>query len=94
MARNRQETTNVSGMYFGPRVVVTIGASPYLLTNNESWPVAVFVAAGAVSLIEFSRDEITFDNAGMIGGQFRLNPGDSLRITYTVTPPDVVYCVM
>jgi hypothetical protein len=49
------------------------------------------LALGTISLVEFSRDQVTWDNCGLLGGQFRLNPADSLRITYLIAPTLVAY---
>jgi len=51
----------------------------------------LLVTGGNVSLVEFSRDAQVFDTMGMLMGQFFLNPGDWLRITYLVAPTVVYY---
>lgn len=72
------------------RIVIILTSSPFVIMNSTSVLLAVFVSLGTVSLIEFSRDQETWDNCGVIAGQFRINPGDSLRITYVIVPPTVV----
>lgn len=67
---------------------VTSGTSPYTYTA----PVKGFmlVTGGTVSLIEFSRDGVTFYDTGQISGSFTLNAADQLRITYS-GPPTLVW---
>jgi hypothetical protein len=52
----------------------------------------VLLNGGTVSLIEFSRGGTVFDPIGsLLSGDFMLNPGDGLRITYTIAPSVVYY---
>ena len=85
-----------SGMFDGTRVSISPGASPYVFQNPLAVPVIVLVSVttAVISLIEFSRDGVTFDPVGLIAGQFRLNPGDRLRVTYTVATPVMTYYPM
>ena len=85
------QTWATSGFFNGARSAVTVGASPFTLINTESVPIAAIVSLGTTTLIEFSRDGVTFDTIGLIAGQFRLNPGDRLRVTYTLLPTIVYY---
>jgi hypothetical protein len=75
----------------GDRIPLTPQASPWNLINPLNTPAEVFIAAGTVTLIEFSRDQTNWDLVGLLGGQYRLNPGDALRITYIVAPTVVAY---
>src|SRR5437899_10476747 len=68
----------------GIRIPLTVGASPYVVQNPLNTPGEVFISGGTVTTIEFSRDQATWEVCGLLGGQFRLNPGDSLRVTYVV----------
>lgn len=63
---------------------VTPGASPY----TYSAPVggALIVQGGTVTLIEFSRDGVTWFDTGVIAGMLPVNAADQLRITYAVAP--------
>jgi len=64
----------------------TVGASPYVYTNNSVNDQSVIVQGGTVSKIEFSRNGGSFIDTGATSGMFALSPLDSLRITYTVVP--------
>ena len=44
------------------------GASPYTYTNANAYVEDILVAVGTVSLIEFSRDGVTWYTTGMIAG--------------------------
>ena len=85
------QTWATSGCFNGLRAAVTVGASTFTFINPEATPVAAIVSLGTTTLIEFSRDGVTFDTIGLIAGQFRLNPGDRLRVTYTLLPTIVYY---
>jgi len=62
------------------------GASPYVLQNATDWDQDIIVAGGTVSAIEYSQDNITYYNLGVVAGMFRLSPLDYIRITYTGAP--------
>lgn len=59
-------------------------ASPYTFTASVKG--FMLITAGTVSLVEFSRDGVTFYSYGTTSGQFALNSADRLRVTYTVAP--------
>ena len=61
------------------------GPSPYTYQNTGDFTVDAIVTGGTVSAVEFSRDATTFF-AVSAGTQISLNPGDYLRVTYTVAP--------
>lgn len=65
-------------------VPTTPGASPYTYTA----PVKGFmlITGGTVSLVEFSRDGVTYYSYGTTSGQFQVNASDLIRVTYTVAP--------
>lgn len=63
---------------------VVIGASPYSYSALRQG--ALIVSGGTVSLIEFSRDGITYYDTGQTSGMFPINASDVIRITYTVAP--------
>src|SRR5712671_6278941 len=85
------ETQTINLHSLGPRGVITVGASPCSIQNSMNTRVMVLVSIGTVTLIEFSRDGVTFDAVGLIAGQFHLNPGDWLKITHVVAPTVVFY---
>jgi len=63
---------------------VAVGASPFSFQSTV--PGNINVNAGTVSLIEISRDGLTFFATGLLGGMFFLCPGDFIRVTYVVAP--------
>lgn len=69
-----------------PPTTQTVGASPYVYTNNSINDQSEIVQGGTVSKIEFSRNGGAFIDTGVIAGMFSLSPLDSLRVTYAVTP--------
>ena len=75
------------------RLPITPGASPYDLINVGYAPLRFQISGGTVSAITYSRDGSTFDSVGAVAGQFDLNPGDRLRITYTVAPTITQYSI-
>lgn len=80
------ETVTVNNVVTGPRTVVSVGSSPCSMVNACGVRVGVAISSGTVTTIELSKDDGTFDNVGLLGGLFPLNPGDVLRITYVVSP--------
>jgi len=86
------ETVTVNSMVTGPRTPVTLGSSPCTLINQCGTRVQVSVTGGTVSLIEMDIDGNTgLDDAGLLFGQFLLNPLALLRITYVVAPTVIFY---
>jgi hypothetical protein len=77
-------TTNVAN--YGPVTVITVTASPFVWQNPENVPVNVVISIGTVTAIEFSVDNATWLNFGLLGGQFHLNPKQWIRVTYAVAP--------
>ena len=63
---------------------VAVGASPFSFQSTV--PGNVNVSAGTVSLIEISRDGVSFVTTALLGGMFFLGPGDFLQVTYAVAP--------
>lgn len=68
-----------------------VGASPYTYTNASRARQQILVSAGTVSAIAVSRDGTNFYSTGAVAGAVILNPGDRLRITYTVAPTMIVF---
>jgi hypothetical protein len=75
-----------NGVSYGPVISVTPGASPFVWQNPENVPVNVMISQGTVTAIELSVDNIAWFNVGALGGQFHLNPGHVLRVTYVLVP--------
>lgn len=81
------------GVHTGPQifandlpVALAVGASPYVYKNGATAQQQVIVQGGTVSAIEFSRNGSTFINIGATAGLVVLNPGDNVRVTYSVLP--------
>lgn len=64
-----------------------VGASPYTYQNTSDFDLDAVVTGGTVSAVAFSRDGTTFyTTATATNATVRLNPGDYVRVTYTVLP--------
>lgn len=54
-------------------------ASPYLF--ETPYPGNIIVQGGVVSKIEYSRDDVSYYDVGLVAGVFFLPPGDAIRVT-------------
>lgn len=64
-----------------------VGASPYLYTNTGDFDLTAVVTSGTVSDVSFTRDGVGFFTvATATNASVTLNPGDAVRITYSVLP--------
>jgi hypothetical protein len=64
-----------------------VGVSPYLYTNTSDFDLTAVVTSGTVSDVSFTRDGVNFSTiATATNASITLNPGDAVRITYTVLP--------
>lgn len=72
------------GLAPGNVLPVTPGASPYTYSSPAKG--FVLISGGTVSLVEFSRDGVTYYATGQTSGQFTLSAQDFLRVTYSVAP--------
>lgn len=77
----------LSGYAIEPSAI-TLTASPFTYVNDTGYTVDVIVSGGGVSLLEFSRNGVTFFSTGSFYGMFTLSPYDRLRVTYQ-TPPQM-----
>lgn len=66
--------------------VQTVGASPFTYTNSGDYSLDALVTSGTVSLIEFIRSGIVVPVAAATNQTVTLNPGDAVRVTYSVLP--------
>lgn len=88
------ETVTMNAMASGPRTVVALGSSPCTLMNKCATRIEVSISLGTVTTIAISNDQgINYDDIGLLGGQWTLNPSDSIRITY-ILAPTVVFSPM
>lgn len=64
-----------------------VGASPYTYQNTGDFDVSAVVSGGTVSAVAFSRDGASFFTiSSATNASVLLNPGDYVRVTYTVLP--------
>jgi hypothetical protein len=85
------QTSTVNNYSCGPLVSVTAGASPFVWKNPENISVQIFISIGTITSIEYSPDNVTWVNIGILAGSLILNPGQWLRVTYIVAPT-ISYC--
>lgn len=64
----------------------TAGASPWSYFNRTFRPVRLVVSGGTVSAIDVSMDGTNFTSTGQTAGIFIVQPGEAVKITYTVAP--------
>lgn len=64
-----------------------VGASPYTYQNTGDFDITALVTGGTVSAVAFSRDGVSFFTVSTAtNASVTLNPGDYIRLTYTVLP--------
>jgi len=68
----------------------SVPASTVAFVNNDPWPVSLIIDGGTITVVQISRDQATWYQAGVGRGQYLLAPGDALRMTYTVAPTTFV----
>lgn len=69
-----------------PTFGIPVGGSPF--TYAAPYPMAVAVSGGAVSLIQYRRGG-ALTAIGMVAGLIELNAGDSVVVTWAITPPSM-----
>lgn len=83
---------NVSNQAMGTNqtvpATVTIGASPYVFVTPAQG--TLLVSGGPVTLIEYSKDGVTWYPTGLTQGQIQMVPNDQVRITY-MNPPTLTF---
>jgi hypothetical protein len=60
---------------------VTLGASPWTYTNNQGYPVTMYVGGGTVSGIS-----VDSQSTGLTGGSFTIAEGGAVTVTYSAAP--------
>lgn len=63
-----------------------VQASGVASRNTSGYPLDLMVSGGTVTLIEFSRDNVTYYPTGIIAGIIPLSNLDYIRITHSVAP--------
>lgn len=71
-----------------PQGGITVGASPFNYTNTTGNPMHVSITGGTVTSITRSRGGVDSVLPGVIG-EFRLMPGDILKLAYTAAAPNM-----
>lgn len=72
-----------------PESAVDLDASPAIFTAPRGG--FLIIQGGTVSLVEWSRDGVTFYNTAQTQGIFPLSSTDQLQITYSVLPTAVTF---
>jgi len=65
---------------------ISPGASPYSYQNLDGYSERVIVRGGTVSLIELAADNTNFEDTGVTAGAFLVEPGATLKVTYSSAP--------
>jgi len=73
-----------------PILSVTVGPSPFSWQNTSPFPVVALIAGGLLTAVQLSRDGVTFQNASAGTSLIPMNPGDWVRISYTLIPSSMV----
>ena len=76
----------VKNSYATAPSAITVGASPFVYTNNTAFNADVLISNGGIVTLEFSRDGSTYYSTGSYYGMFSLSPNDKLRVTYSAAP--------
>lgn len=64
----------------GPVIPVIVGASPF--TYKAPKRGALVISGGGLTMVEVTRDGVTFYNTGSFRGMFALSINDSIRVKY------------
>jgi len=72
-------------------IVQTVGASPFSYVNASANSVTLLVTGGTVSTIDYGPQNVVGRLTGQTSGMFRLRPGDSLIIAFSVAPSVYLY---
>lgn len=64
---------------------ITVGASPFSFANPEACSIEVFVN-GAISVMQVNRGSSGYIDVGLLGGVVRLDPGETVQVTFIVAP--------
>lgn len=87
------ETRSINNWTEGPTASITPTGSPFTWANPESCKVQVYVSGGTVTGIEVVHNDVSLTSmlGGLLGGQYQLNPGQKIKITYVVAPTMVYH---
>lgn len=66
---------------------IAVGASPFIYQFTGAGQASVILSGGTVSLVEFSRDGVTWYTVGTAtDAMLAVSQGDYLRVTYGAAP--------
>ena len=65
---------------------IAVGVSPFTYQNTGGYPGDAIIQGGTVTLIEYSRDGVTYYATGLIDAIVELSINDRVRVTWTVAP--------
>lgn len=85
-----QQTTNYITKSETQTVPMT--GSPFVFTNPQSVRCILWITGGTVTAVSRSSDLLGVLNLGILGGEFLVNPGDSVTITYLLAPTVRYWC--
>lgn len=85
-------TGSGTGGTVGPIKTIALGASPFVYTAQSLG--SLIISGAGVAKLEFSRDGVTFIDAGAHYGSFLMALSDSMRITYVAPSPSVTFAPM
>jgi hypothetical protein len=75
----------------GDPFIVSPTGSPFTWQNPLNQQAMIVVSGGTLSAITVSRNGGSFNTLALLSGPALLAPGDSIRITYVVSPSLLVY---
>lgn len=83
---------HIDGVNFGSVDSISVGGSPFTWANPEACRVRVFIVGGTLNTIQLSPDSgATWANVGLACGQYDLNPGWQIKVTYLLIPGSMSY---
>jgi hypothetical protein len=86
-------STQQSGLtnYTNPVSSITVTASPFTYQNSTGYDASVLVNGGTVSLVQFSRNNVTYyTTSAATNTILMLSPNDYVKVTYTAAPTMVL----
>lgn len=77
------------GQPTGPAAPLVVGPSPFTYQAIQGG--SLIVQGGTTTQIQFTRGDGNFYVVGTTAGMFALAKGDSLVVTYSVGPPNMIF---
>lgn len=86
------QVRTVDGVCYGSVQPITVTGSPFTWVNPEACPVLVSITGGTINATQLSPDGgVTWMDVGLSCGQYRLNPGWQIKVTYLIIPGTMAY---